>query len=159
VAPPYLALHHAFQKRTEVAEAAVLLAILYAWYEAVLTSNATSIWRTSFEYELSGIGHVHMHYVEGLPQTGFTYQKVNALTTQADDLYPAALMDEYQALIERKFRRAHTPEDVARLQAVREEINAVDRQRSRPDTWDMQHQRIQEELAQIRAEAEALHKA
>ena len=69
------------------------------------------------------------------------------------------LKDEYQALIQKKFRNALTAEDAARLQSVREEINAIDRQRPRPDTWDVQHQKLQEELAQIRAEAEALPKA
>lgn len=73
--------------------------------------------------------------------------------------YPTALMIEYKALIVKKPRLKLTPKDTARLQAVREEINAHDSLRSRPDLWDKKHQILREELAQIRAEAEALTKA
>lgn len=72
------------------------------------------------------------------------------------DRYPASLTAEYRILIAKKYRRTLTAEEAVRLQAIRDEINAIDRTRSQPDTWDIQHRKLQLELAQIRAEAEAL---
>lgn len=86
------------------------------------------------------------------------HQTIDANCSQEDDLYPHVLMDEYQELIEKKFRRALTSEESDRLVAVREEINSIDRQRLRPNTWDLQCLKLRKELAQLRAEAEALPK-
>lgn len=70
--------------------------------------------------------------------------------------YPAPLLAEYHALVDKKMRRTITELEAARLQEIREKIDEIDRQRPRPDIWDIQHQKLRDELAQLRAEIEAL---
>jgi len=68
--------------------------------------------------------------------------------------YPAALEAEYNALLHKKFARTLTAEEALRLQAVRDEMSAIDR--NYPDIRALQAQKLSEELAQIRAELDAL---
>jgi hypothetical protein len=72
------------------------------------------------------------------------------------DPYPQALRDEYKALIQQKLRRLLTEEGAARLDAVRDEINRLDRQ---TETWSAAengYHAVEQELAQVRRELEAL---
>src|SRR5579871_1817422 len=68
--------------------------------------------------------------------------------------YPAILEAEYNALIQKKLARMLTSEEALRLEAVRDEISAIDR--NHPDIRAIQAQTLSAELAQIRAELEAL---
>jgi hypothetical protein len=68
--------------------------------------------------------------------------------------YPAALEAEYNALIQKKFARTLTEEEALRLQAVRDEMSAIDR--NSPDMRELQAQKLRQELAQIRTELDAL---
>lgn len=70
--------------------------------------------------------------------------------------YPPPLMGEYDRLTDKKLHRTITPDERTRLQEVRNQIAAIDEQRSRPDTWDFQAQKLRQELALLRAEVEAL---
>ena len=71
-------------------------------------------------------------------------------------IYPAPLMREYHALTDKKLDRIITPAGSIRLQEIRCAIAETDAQQPRPDTWDIQAQKLREELAQIRAEVEVL---
>jgi hypothetical protein len=68
--------------------------------------------------------------------------------------YPAAVEAEYNTLIHKKFARTLTAEEAQRLQAVRDEMGAIDR--NAPDIRALQAQKLGEELAHIRAELDAL---
>ena len=68
--------------------------------------------------------------------------------------YPAALEAEYNALLHKKFARTLTEAEALRLQAVRDEMAAIDR--NFPDMRALQAQKLREELAQLRAELDAL---
>jgi len=70
--------------------------------------------------------------------------------------YPAVLLEEYRSLVKKELNGTMTLDEAVRYAAVREQINAIDCQRSRPDTWDIQRAKLREELAQIRSEVEAL---
>ena len=70
--------------------------------------------------------------------------------------YPAPLMQEYHALTDKKLCRAITPAESVRLQEIRCAIAEIDVRQPRPNMYDIQTQRLREELAQIRAEVEAL---
>lgn len=70
--------------------------------------------------------------------------------------YPAPLMQEYDALTDKKLRRTITPHERIHLQEVRNQIAAIDEQRPKPDNWDIQSQKLRQELAQLRAEVDAL---
>ncbi|HLK56966.1 MAG TPA: hypothetical protein VKU00_10395 [Chthonomonadaceae bacterium] len=70
--------------------------------------------------------------------------------------YPTALLQEYHALTDKKFKSTLTVAEAERLQAIRNEIAELDKQRPRPDTWDRQAEQLRQELAQLRAEIEAL---
>jgi len=134
----------------------LFLALLLIWaaIEAAKQNHLTGLWRTSYQYEPVSLEALTCSFSKS---NGYHIELVASAPTRSR--YPARLMDEYRALIQKKFQRALTAEDATRLQIVREEINAIDRHRPRPDTWDVQHQKLQEELAQIRAEAEALPKS
>lgn len=82
--------------------------------------------------------------------------KAQATAASAGNYYPATLMAEYRTLVKKKLDRTLTREEADRFQAIQEQIVALDNQRPRPDTWDSQAQILREELAQIRAEVEAL---
>jgi hypothetical protein len=73
--------------------------------------------------------------------------------------YPVALIDEYRTLVKMELNGSLTPNEASRIQSVREQINAIDRQRPRPDAWDIQRAKLQEELAQLRAEIDELPEA
>src|SRR5262245_36940203 len=49
--------------------------------------------------------------------------------------YPPALMEEYRTLTAKKLAHGLTEAQAERLQAVRNEIAAIDRQQSVPDLW------------------------
>lgn len=66
---------------------------------------------------------------------------------------------EYKMLVDKKFQTSLTREETDRLEDLRAEIDAIESQRSRPDNWDIQHQKLREELEQILAEAESLPKS
>lgn len=68
--------------------------------------------------------------------------------------YPAAVEAEYNALLQKKFARTLTDEEALRLQAVRDEISAIDT--NAPDIRALQAQKLREELAHIRAELDTL---
>jgi hypothetical protein len=68
--------------------------------------------------------------------------------------YPAVLEAEYNCLIEKKLNRTLTSDEALRLQAVRDEISAIDQ--NYPDVRAMQAHKLSAELAEIRAELEAL---
>jgi hypothetical protein len=68
--------------------------------------------------------------------------------------YPAALEAEYNALLHKKFARTLTEAEALRLQAVRDEMAAIDR--NSPDIRALQAQKLREELAQLHAELDAL---
>jgi hypothetical protein len=68
--------------------------------------------------------------------------------------YPAAVEAEYNTLLQKKFARTLTAEEALRLQAVRDEMSAIDR--NAPDMQALQAQKLREELAHIRAELDAL---
>jgi hypothetical protein len=72
------------------------------------------------------------------------------------DRYPVPLMREYHALVDKKLHRTITSVERTRLQEVRNQIAAIDGQRPIPDIWDIQAQKLRQELAEIRAEVEAL---
>ncbi len=65
-------------------------------------------------------------------------------------------MQEYDALTDKKLRRTITPHERIHLQEVRNQIAAIDEQRPKPDNWDIQSQKLRQELAQLRAEVDAL---
>lgn len=80
----------------------------------------------------------------------------NTLPVTDEDRYPQALRTEYQDLIVKKLHRTLTQEDAIRLDRVRYEINQLDRQSA---SWTIQKEQaafIDQELAEIRAELEAL---
>jgi len=68
--------------------------------------------------------------------------------------YPAAVEAEYNALLQKKFARTLTEEEALRLQAVRDEMSAIDR--NSPDIRALQAQKLREELTHIRAELDTL---
>lgn len=68
--------------------------------------------------------------------------------------YPAVLEAEYNALLHKKFARTLTEEEALRLQAVRDEMSAIDH--NYLDMRALQAQKLSEELAQIRAELDVL---
>ena len=68
--------------------------------------------------------------------------------------YPVVLEMEYNDLIEKKLSGTLAPTDELRLQAVRDEITAIDQ--NYPDVRAMNRQKLTAELAAIRAELEAL---
>ena len=70
--------------------------------------------------------------------------------------YPAGLMIEYDALIEKKLDGTITAEERLRLKEVRAQINTLDSQRLRPDVWDIQTEKLREEIVQLRTEVESL---
>ena len=73
-----------------------------------------------------------------------------------DTAYPASLMREYHALTDKKLNRTIIPAESIRLQEIRCAIAEINSRQPRPNTWDIQAQKLREELAQIRAEVEAL---
>ena len=75
-------------------------------------------------------------------------------TSEPSGRYPAALEAEYNALLHKKFARTLTEEEALRLQVVRDEMSAIDR--DYPDIGTLQAQKLSEELAQIRTELDAL---
>lgn len=75
-------------------------------------------------------------------------------TAAASGRYPAALNAEYNALIDKKLARTLTVAEAARLEEVRAEIAAIDKQT--PDIREIQMAKLRAELAKIRAEIEAL---
>ncbi len=83
-------------------------------------------------------------------------QKWRQAITESTPRYPATLMQEYHALTDEKLRRTLTAAEAVRLQEIRNEIADIDRQRPKPDTWDIQAQKLRAELAQLRAEVDAL---
>ncbi len=70
--------------------------------------------------------------------------------------YPAELLAEYDVLVDKKLRRTITLKELTRLQELRYQINAIDRQRPGQDVWDIQAQKLRDEIAQLRSEVEAL---
>jgi hypothetical protein len=68
--------------------------------------------------------------------------------------YPAAVEAEYNALLQKKFARTLTEEEAQRLQAVRDEISAIDR--NSLDMRTLQAQKLREKLAHIRTELDTL---
>ena len=70
--------------------------------------------------------------------------------------YPSPLMGEYNTLIDKKLRRTITTAERKRLQEVRNQIAAIDAERHRPDIWEVQSQKLRQELAELRAEVESL---
>ncbi len=78
---------------------------------------------------------------------------LSANTTSAGR-YPAALEAAYDTLIQKKLAGTLTSEETLRLQAAREEISAIDQ--TYPDIRAQQAHKLSEELAQIRAELQAL---
>ena len=59
-------------------------------------------------------------------------------------------------MVDKELSNTLTAAEAARFQEIRDEIDEIDRQRPRPDIWDIQHQKLRDELAQLRAEIEAL---
>jgi hypothetical protein len=74
----------------------------------------------------------------------------------AGDRYPEALRDEYEALIHKKLLRAMTEDEAARLEAVRAEINHLDRQSESWPAWERRADGVDLEIADLRQELEAL---
>jgi len=68
--------------------------------------------------------------------------------------YPAILEAEYNDLIEKKLNRSLTSAEELRLQGVRDEVITIDR--SYADVRAIQSHKLSAELAEIRAELEAL---
>jgi len=74
----------------------------------------------------------------------------------ANDRYPQTLREEYKALIQQKLRRSLTAEGAARLETVRNEINQLDRQAETWSAWENRAREMEQELADVRRELEAL---
>jgi hypothetical protein len=71
--------------------------------------------------------------------------------------YPEALMNEYHELVTLKMRKTATHEEMDRVLQVRYIIAEYDEERMvGTDIWDVQHDKIKEELRLIREEVEAL---
>ena len=70
--------------------------------------------------------------------------------------YPCALEAEYDALIDKKLDRTLTQEEAERLEDVRKVIAEIDRLTLKDDIRLRQLNKIEAELAQLRAELEAL---
>ena len=119
----------------------------------VLLGNAFTdqarFWLTSATYELAGTHVIPMNFP-------WQQEGGEAPDFSSDCRYPTTLMAEYRALGGRELNGLLTPDENARFGDVRARINAIDRNRPHPDTWDMQRVRLREELNQIRAEVEAL---
>ena len=85
----------------------------------------------------------------------FPKQFESLLTSQ----YPPALMEKYQLLTDKKLRRTITEIEMKELADVRNEIAMIDAQSKKEDIWESQSLKLRQELAQIRAEVEALPEA
>ncbi len=116
-----------------------------------LDSQWAPVWRTSDENELAdtrGIDKALNRWVHTTQSMGSPARR-----------YPAALMGEYRALAKKELNGTMTQEEASRFMEIQQQINTIDRQRPRPDIWDIQQGIIREELAQIRAEIEMLPNA
>jgi hypothetical protein len=83
--------------------------------------------------------------------------KVRSATAPlAANRYPQTLREEYETLIHKKLRRAMTPEEAVRLEAVRVEINRLDRQSGSWSAWERRAAGVEREVAALRQELEAL---
>ncbi len=82
----------------------------------------------------------------------FQEQMESALTSQ----YPAALMEKYHLLADKKLRRTITAIEKMELADVRNEIATIDARLKKEDIWESQSLKLRQELAQIRTEVEAL---
>lgn len=71
-------------------------------------------------------------------------------------LYPTALMEKYHLLTDKKLRRTITDIEKMELADVRNEIATIDARSKKADIWQDQSLKLRQELAQIRAEVEAL---
>ena len=100
--------------------------------------------------------HYLMRLITAMAPISATKTPIKSPLDSAFGSYPALLIREYDALTDKKLRRTITPSERTRLQEVRDEIAAIDEQRLRPDTWDVQAQKLRQELAQLRAEVDAL---
>jgi hypothetical protein len=82
---------------------------------------------------------------------------VNEQTAPAtENRYPQPLREEYESLIHKKLHRTITAEEAARLEAVRAEINRIDRQSESWSQWERRAAKLDRELAELRQELESL---
>jgi hypothetical protein len=75
---------------------------------------------------------------------------------ETDEGYPLPLREEYKVLIHKKLHRMLTQEEAARLEAVRDDINRIDRQAESWANWDSRAQTVEQQLTSIRRELESL---
>lgn len=70
--------------------------------------------------------------------------------------YSPILREEYKTLILKKMHRTLTATEAARLASVREQINQADRQSESWSAWEHRAEAVEQELADLRQELEAL---
>ena len=90
------------------------------------------------------------------PNSAQTAQNESATVSGREARYPRPLREEYKVLIQKKLHRILTAEEAVRLEAVRKEINQRDRQSASWAAWESRAQEVEQKLASLRQELEAL---